>query len=255
MPILSFDEILLLTRALQQRNINCCVLKGVTLPPESVPDIALRNQTDLDLLVRESDAESTRECLGQFGYRLTAVSGSTWEFKAGPSGTASLKNLYQVRPERAVDVQLIAGSDAALKSNRLTRMQPRSIRGHGLPGLSPADIFVLQGQHLFKHICSEHTRGSWLLEYWRHVCARRNDAAFWHEVQLIAAQEPGSDIAIGAQLYWPRCSLGRSRRQNYRAGRRTGCLLQFAFGSSSMDAVFSCRTPHSASSISCCAKN
>ncbi len=193
-----FDEILLLTRALQQRNINCCVLKGATLPPESAPEIGLRNQTDLDLLVRESDAESTKECLGQFGYRLTAVSGSTWEFKAGPSGTASLKNLYQVRPERAVDVQLIAGSGAALKSDRLTRTQQRSIRDQQLPALLPADIFVLQGQHLFKHICSEHTRGSWLLEYWRHVCARRNDAAFWEEVQLIAAQEPGSDIAIGA---------------------------------------------------------
>jgi hypothetical protein len=193
-----FDEILILTRALQQRNINCCALKGATLPPESVPEIALRNQTDLDLLVRESDAESTRECLAQFGYRLMATSGSTWEFKAGPSGTSSLKNLYQVRAERAVDVQLIAGSGAASKSDRMNRMQLRSIRGHELPALSPADIFVLQGQHLFKHICSEHTRGSWLVEYWRHVCARRNDAAFWIDVQLIAAQEPGSDIAIGA---------------------------------------------------------
>jgi hypothetical protein len=103
-----------------------------------------------------------------------------------------------VRPERAVDVQLIADSGAALKSDRLTRTHLRSIRGHEVPALSPADIFVLQGQHLFKHICSEHTRGSWLLEYWRHVCARRDDSAFWDEVQLIAEQEPGSDIAIGA---------------------------------------------------------
>lgn len=193
-----FAELLELTRALQRRNIKCAVLKGATLPPESVPEIALRNQTDLDVLVRESDGESTKRCLAEFDYRLTAVSGSTWEFKAGPSGTSSLKTLYQVRPERAVDIQLIADSDAASKPDRLTRTQLRSIRGHELPALSPADIFVLQGQHLFKHICSEHTRGSWLLEYWRHVCARRNDSAFWDEVRLIAAQEPGSDIAIGA---------------------------------------------------------
>jgi hypothetical protein len=193
-----FAELLELTRALQRRNIKCAVLKGATLPPESVPEIALRNQTDLDVLVRESDGESTKRCLAEFDYRLTAVSGSTWEFKAGPSGTSSLKTLYQVRPERAVDIQLIAESDAASKPDRLTRTQLRSIRGQELPALSPADIFVLQGQHLFKHICSEHTRGSWLLEYWRHVCARRNDSAFWDEVRLIAAQEPGSDIAIGA---------------------------------------------------------
>jgi hypothetical protein len=193
-----FDEILLLASAMQQRNINCCVLKGVTLPPQSVPDIALRNQSDLDVLVRESDAESTKECLAEFGYRLTAVSGSTWEFKAGPSGTSSLRNLYQVRPERAVDVQLIAGSDAVSTSDRLTRAQLQCIGGHNLPALSPADIFVMQGQHLFKHICSEFTRVSWLLEYWRHVCARRNDAAFWEKVQGIAARENGADVAIGA---------------------------------------------------------
>jgi hypothetical protein len=47
-------------------------------------------------------------------------------------------------------------------------------------------------------MCGEHTRASWVLEYWRHVCARRDDSAFWAEVELIAAQEPGAAIAIGA---------------------------------------------------------
>jgi hypothetical protein len=80
----------------------------------------------------------------------------------------------------------------------LTRATWKNIQGQQLPSLSPADLFVLQGQHLFKHMCGEHTRVSWVLEYWRHVCARRNDSAFWAEVELIAAQEPGSKVAIGA---------------------------------------------------------
>jgi Uncharacterised nucleotidyltransferase len=193
-----FTETVELARAFQQRSINCAVLKGLTLPFESVPDSAFRSQTDIDFLVRESDAESAKECLAAFGYHTTAVSGSTWEFKAGQSNTSSLKNLYQVRSERAVDVQLIASSDTLSNSDRLSRRQLHAVRDHQLPALSPPDILVLQGQHLFKHICSEHTRASWVLEYWRHVCARRNDTAFWYEVELIAKQEPGSNIAIGA---------------------------------------------------------
>ncbi len=93
---------------------------------------------------------------------------------------------------------MLAGSDTVSNSDRLSRRQLLAVRDHQLPALSPPDILVLQGQHLFKHMCSEHTRASWVLEYWRHVCARRNDAAFWDEVELIAKQEPGSDIAIGA---------------------------------------------------------
>jgi hypothetical protein len=193
-----FAEILLLTQALQQRNIECAVLKGVTLPPESVPESALRNQMDLDILVRSSDAESTSDCLAGFGYTLDAIFGSTWEFKAGPSGTSSLKNLYQVRAERAVEIHLVGDSSPAANADRLTRATWKNIRDEQLPSLSPADIFVFQGQHLFKHMCGEHTRASWVLEYWRHVCARRNDSTFWAEVELIAEQEPGANVAIGA---------------------------------------------------------
>ena len=193
-----FVEITQLTRALQQRNIECAVLKGISLPIESVPESSLRNQMDIDILVRNSDAELTKNCLATFGYGLDAVSGSTWEYKAGPSGTSSLENLYQVRSERSVEVHLIDDLSSVKNADRLTRAECRSVRGELLPCLSAADAFVLQGQHLFKHMCGEHTRTSWVLEYWRHVCARYSDAAFWAEVESIAKGEPGAKTAIGA---------------------------------------------------------
>jgi Uncharacterised nucleotidyltransferase len=193
-----FAEILELTRALQQRKIKCAVLKGITLPSESILDSALRSQMDLDVMVRTSDAKLTRECLAEFGYALEAIFRSTWEFKTGPSGTSSLRNLYQVRPERTVEIHLVDDLSPGASADRLTRATWKRVRGQQLPSLLPADVFVLQGQHLFKHMCGEHTRASWVLEYWRHVCARRNDSAFWAEAELIAAQEPGAAIAIGA---------------------------------------------------------
>ena len=191
-----FCEAAALAGVLEDQKIEFALLKGITLPPESVHAFALRNQMDLDFLVRQSDGDLVRNCLARFGYSLHAVSGSTWEFKAGQSGTSTLKNLYQVRPERSIEVHLIA--KVKKKSDRLERAQRRLIAGQPFPALSPADLFVQQGRHLFKHMCGEYTRASWVLEYWRHVCARRNDVEFWREVELIAAKEPEADLAIGA---------------------------------------------------------
>ena len=152
-----FTETVELARAFQKRSINCAVLKGLTLPFESVPDSAFRSQTDIDFLVRESDAESAKECLAAFGYHTTAVSGSTWEFKAGQSNTSSLKNLYQVRSERALDVQMLAGSDTVSNSDRLSRRQLLAVRDHQLPALSP-QTFSFCRVNTCSSICAASTR-------------------------------------------------------------------------------------------------
>jgi hypothetical protein len=84
-----FAELTELARTLQQRNIECAVLKGISLPIESVPENSLRNQMDIDILVRNSDAELTKNCLATFGYGLDAVSGSVNRFLASPQPTLS----------------------------------------------------------------------------------------------------------------------------------------------------------------------
>lgn len=194
------EEAVKVTQALCHLGIECAVLKGATFPSESVPDPTLRSQMDLDLLIREADIRRTEACLAGFGYSLDAASGGTWEFKAGPSGKSSLKNLYQVRPERALEVHVQQDGLHGVHPDRLARSEWRLIRGHLLPALSPAELFLLQSRHLFKHMCSEHTRASWVLEFWRHITARRNDVAFWREVECLAAEEPGSAVAVGAAV-------------------------------------------------------
>lgn len=194
----------MITRALRERNVDCTVLKGATIPRESSPDISLRSQLDLDLLIREGDASAVQSCLSRFGYSLDAVSGDTWEFKAGPSGRSSLKNLYQVRPERSVEVHLQRASEP----DRLARAETCSINGHVVPALSSADLYLLQAQHVFKHMCGEYTRASWVLEYWRHVSARRGDVSFWRDVEMVAAEIPASEIATGAATLMASVILG-----------------------------------------------
>jgi hypothetical protein len=199
-----FTEAVAVSQSLMSSKIDFALLKGVTLPAESVPDATLRCQTDLDMLIRESDAHRTQECFKLHGYELDVVSGKTWEFKAGTTGLSTVRDIYRVRADRAIDLHLFPdrknGSTTSPTLDRLDRVQVRSIHGVSLPVLSPADIFIQQATHLFKHMCSEHTRAFWVLEFWRHISARRNDAAFWRQVEAIAASEPQADLAIGAAI-------------------------------------------------------
>jgi len=199
-----FDEAISLCKSLQEQGISFALLKGITLPSESVPDPALRCQADLDILIRESDGPRARCCLRAHGYELDDISGSTWEFKAGTTGLSTLKDIYRVRPERAIDLHLLQERarthDSAPLTDRLDRAKIRSIQGVLFPALSPPDIFVQQAVHIFKHMCSEHTRASWVLEFWRHISARRHDKTFWCQVEDVALREPQADLAIGAAV-------------------------------------------------------
>ncbi|HEY1578316.1 MAG TPA: SLBB domain-containing protein [Terracidiphilus sp.] len=193
-----YEESAAVAQKLGNLGIDFAFLKGLTLPSESVTERALRDQTDIDIMVRERNVRAVEASLNQLGYKLDAVSGSTWEFKGGSSAIFTFKHLYEIPGERAIEVHLLADQDGQLASDRLTRAEQRCSRGRMLASLAPADVFVQQAQHLFKHMCGEFTRASWVLEYWRHACAHRDDTAFWGEVERLAACEPGAGVAIGA---------------------------------------------------------
>jgi len=196
-----FEEAVAINHALQQKGIQFALLKGATLTPDSVPDSTLRTQWDLDFLVAEKDAADTLQVLRDFEYSLFAISGMTWELKAGTSGLPDIADIYKVRPYRSLEVHLLPTQHDGTgnrQQDQLTRARMRTIRGETLCSLSPADLFMQQALHLFKHICGEYTRASWVLEYWRHVSARYSDKAFWREVKSLADDEPLADVAIGA---------------------------------------------------------
>jgi hypothetical protein len=194
-------EAVLISCALQEESICFAVLKGFTLPREVVQDPVLRCQMDIDILVRESDAIAARRIVMSFGYVHDSIKGSEWAFTAGTDKAMSMESLYKVRPQRMVELHLLPSEgEGALPAaeDLLARAQLRCFHGIELPVLSPGDIFVQQAVHIFRHLCSENTRAVWLLEYWRHVEARRGDSAFWREARSIAEREPAAEVAIGA---------------------------------------------------------
>jgi len=205
-------ETVAITAALEQASIQAAILKGVTLFPDSVPDLALRSQVDIDFLIRGWDALKAKDVILGLGYQLDAIKGLEWSFTAGTDQAMGIESIYKVRPQRMVELHLLALSEnvaTPVVDDLLTRAVARRSLGMVLPGLSPADILVQQARHIFKHLCSEQTRAHWVLEYWRHVQTRRGDLYFWRDVESIAKNEPDGPMAVGAVTLLATLLFGR----------------------------------------------
>jgi len=185
-----------------QQELRCAgvgyaVLKGFSLWPHSVPHPQLRSQLDIDFLISVSGIERAIQVLKNRGYHLFAQSSNSWEFKKGQMREASLKTLY--KPVRYGCVELHVAADRR-RAAILDRSQTTEYESVCMPVLSDADLFLGQGMHAFKHICSESSRASHLLEFWRHVAARRSDNAFWRDVRLVAEPYPRASVELGVVL-------------------------------------------------------
>lgn len=181
-------------RSFQKAGLSYATLKGFSLWPLSVPVPELRSQLDLDFLVDEYSAAEARRILELRGYRLHAIGGRTWEFKAGQMPSVSLDDLYKPTPLRTVELHI---EPAAAPSTLLRGAEMRRFYDLWMPVLAPTDLFLGQALHLFKHVCSEYSRTAHLLEFRRHVMVRCDDAAFWCAVKLRAEADPRAPIALG----------------------------------------------------------
>lgn len=179
-------------RGFQLSGLHYAVLKGFSLWPHSVPRHELRSQLDLDYLIAERDAPEARRLLESHGYHLHAISGRSWEFKtdAPPS---SLARIYCSSPNRSVELHL----EAPHAPSALSRIRHVPLSCISMPVLPPVDLFLGQGLHLYKHVCSEFYRPAHLLEFRRHVLARSADADFWDEVRERGERSLRTSLALG----------------------------------------------------------
>jgi hypothetical protein len=188
-------ESIAIQQRFQEASLSYANLKGVSLWPSSVPRAELRSQFDLDFLVAEESAPEARRILEQRGYRLYVVSGRSWEFKLNEKPGVSLKDLYKAQPSHAVELHV--ASRVSGHSSPLKRAEKRHLHGCIMPVLSPVDLFLGQGLHAYKHVCSEFSRVAHLLEFRRHVLSRRDDHAFWSELEKTAVGNPRACMGLG----------------------------------------------------------
>jgi hypothetical protein len=178
----------------QNANLSYAALKGFSLYPISVPKPELRHQFDLDFLVAEKSIAEARRILESRGFRLYAVSGRSWEFKKNEV-PGSIKDLYKDLPSRSVELHVetpVPGSPLLLE-----RLETREFHGLKMPVLSPVDLFLGQGLHAYKDVCSEFSRIAHLIEFRRHVLAHRGDANFWNKLRSLAEGSPRASLGLG----------------------------------------------------------
>ncbi len=189
------EESIAIQQEFQDVGLSYAILKGLSLWPSSVPKPELRSQFDLDFLVGEKSARNARQILERRGYRLYAISGRSWEFKYNERPGLSLKHQYKNFPSFAVELHIepIVRGD----SSPLVRLKLRELHGMKMPVLSPVDLLLGQGLHLFKHICGESVRTAHFLEFRRHVLSRYDDGAFWEELKLVANENPRASVGLG----------------------------------------------------------
>jgi hypothetical protein len=193
-----FEEFVTINLAFQKAGVQYANLKGFTLSPDSCPHPSLRCQLDFDFLVDGGDLHTCQSILGKMGYLLAGANRTTWEFKAGSSEMSSMEDYYKPKPQRSVELHFAATKTGdPIRDERLDRLRSQTWERFTFPVLSPADQLIGQALHLFGHLRGECTRPSWVLEYKRHVTARRDDTAFWKEVREQARANRHSSIALG----------------------------------------------------------
>ena len=195
-----FREFVALNDLFSRHGIEYANLKGFTLCPHACATAELRHQLDLDFLVAPEHLSLARECLEERGYRLSAATDRTWEFKTGNVMHRKRWDNYTLGTYRSVELHFgafrkIEGHLG--KDGRLLRLNDWSWRGKAFPALSPADQLLGQALHLFSHFRNESTRPSWLLEFRRHVRSRQEDVTFWRRLMELGSGHPYAPIAFG----------------------------------------------------------
>ena len=204
-----FREFESINREFQRAGFRYANLKGFTLAPEYCPDPSLRCQFDLDFILYGSDAPACRKILNGFGYVESGKHNDVVEFKAGMEQVCSMKDLYKPRIQRAVEVHFVPESQSTNPSSSpLARTQTKIWNGVAFPALSDADAFLWQARHLFRHVNSEWTRVSWLLEFRTFVSAHWDEAEFWHQVRQQAANSDEDALAVGLAVWLATAAFG-----------------------------------------------
>jgi hypothetical protein len=189
-----FDEFIKINETFRRSSVRYVTLKGFASTPDYCRDLSLRNQMDLDFLISPADEGTCRELLEQMGYRLKGIGDLVAEFKAGEEQPPALDRLYEPRTERAVELHLAAPPVVINDTDELIRRSSvRFWNGFSFPVLSPGDMFLSQSFHLLRHVRSEWTRLSWLLEFTHFVRGRSDDAAFWTDIRRLAEDIDGTE--------------------------------------------------------------
>jgi Uncharacterised nucleotidyltransferase len=195
-----FKEFMAINREFTRVGLSYLNLKGFTLAPDAFREVGLRLQLDLDFWVDRADISRCQQILEGQGYWLTGEGSNVKEFKAGDGQVPILRDLYKSKLQRCVEIHFDSSNGAEgseLQYDRIAMSDLRRWEDLELPILSDCGQFIALALHLFKHLKSEWTRASWILEYVNFVNFNERNEALWVEVRKCASENEEIRVAIG----------------------------------------------------------
>jgi hypothetical protein len=205
-----FQEFRRVNAALRRAGVLHVNLKGFTLASDYCPDLSLRYQFDLDIMIHRAHARACREALHELGYVITAENRDTLEFKAGEDRLPKISELYRARRQRALEVHFASPvAKLDLREDSLDRVISGTWNEFSFPRLEPADMFLAQVFHLFRHLLSEWVRLSWFYEFNYFLQSHSGDTALWREITDRATADENVACAIALVVSFSRKAFSR----------------------------------------------
>jgi hypothetical protein len=209
----------IINEALTEGNVRFVVLKGFALVPDFCPRFELRHQADIDLWVEHGCVEEALSRLAQRGFtpRMFGPGQHVSLAGAGEERVSLNESIY--RPGRFRRLELHGSLlEEAIPINmqypegQWERARRRVTGDISFFSLAPADMFIHQAHHAFKHLLSYWARPSWLYEIARFLDSTHANDSLWTEVcDSIGENAPlrdsvGMIVHLVEQLFAPRVS-------------------------------------------------
>lgn len=209
----------LITESLGKANIPCIALKGLTLVPEYCPRFELRHQADIDLWLDRGRLDEVLSCLAPCSFTPRSIPSQNQMSLETPGDISASLHDSIYKPGRARELELHFSLlehhfpvYVAYPSGQWERAVPRRHGNLSFLSLAPADLFLYQAYHAFKHVLGYWARASWLYELARFLDTNHDRDSLWREVcksvgeNIILREGVGLVIDLAQQLFAPRIS-------------------------------------------------